>query len=647
MILSSEFTERYRNRPVNWGFKSGPNSIGEITYRRTYSRDDEKWWQTVARVVEGTYEILLNHCSRYHLPFDHKQARSDAEEMYERIFSFKFTPPGRGLWMMGTEFVRTRGSASLQNCGYVSTQNVASDFDKPFAFLMDMSMLGVGVGFDTRGAGKVTWRPSEGNRVVYVIPDSREGWVEATSMLLRWGFGVGPYPELDYSLVRKEGLPIKGFGGTSSGPGPLKRLHASLEELIRRQSGKPITCTDIVDVMNRIGQCVVAGNVRRTAEIAFGEHDDEEFLDLKNYEVSPHRAEYGWTSNNSVFAKVGQEYGGVARRIRLNGEPGLAWLENMRRYGRMIDPPDDKDYRVMGTNPCGEQSLENYELCTLVETYPHHHKDLKDFKRTLKYAYLYAKVVTLVPSHWPETNAVMLRNRRIGTSLAGVVQFLAKHGEKKLARWCDAGYEVLGHYDRVYSEWLCVRESIKKSSVKPGGTTPLLAGATPGGHYPTFRHYLRRIRFARSHPDLQAIRNAGYFTEPDARDPSSEVVELPVEGPDVPTETEVSLARKFHLAALLQRHWADNQVSFTATFHPEKEGGQIEDLLRAYDKGLKAISLLPLTEGGAYPQMPYEAITREQYESRVKDLKPIVWPEKVQHEDDEKYCDGPTCVLQL
>lgn len=39
---------------------------------------------------------------------------------------------------------------------------------------------------------------------------------------------------------------------------------------------------------------------RQTAEIAFGDPESDEYIDLKNYKVNPHRAEYGWTSNNSV-----------------------------------------------------------------------------------------------------------------------------------------------------------------------------------------------------------------------------------------------------------------------------------------------------------------------------------------------------------
>ena len=97
----------------------------------------------------------------------------------------------------------------------------------------------------------------------------------------------------------------------------------------------------------------------------------------------------------------------------------------------------------MGTNPCSEQSLESYELCTLVETFPFRAVDRQDYLRTLKFAYLYAKTVTLGKTHWPETNRVLLRNRRIGCSISGVAQFITKYGVEELRQWCEEGYKTL------------------------------------------------------------------------------------------------------------------------------------------------------------------------------------------------------------
>ena len=107
-------------------------------------------------------------------------------------------------------------------------------------------------------------------------------------------------------------------------------------------------------------------------------------------------------------------YKKVANQTAKNGEPGYVWLENIKAYSRINNGPDWKDKRAVGTNPCVEQSLESYELCTLVETFPNNHENLDDFLRTLKFAYLYAKTVTLGKTHWAESNKVVLRNRRIG-----------------------------------------------------------------------------------------------------------------------------------------------------------------------------------------------------------------------------------------
>ncbi len=645
-FLSTEFLSEYENKPVKWGFASGPNSLGEITYRRTYSRDGEQWWQTVRRVVEGTYEILYSHCKYYNIPFDISTSKKDAEKMYDLIFNFKFLPPGRGLWVMGSDHVREIGGCALNNCSFVSTSAIDKEYDKPFRFLMDVSMLGVGCGFDTKGADKLTWEPSTYNHIDIQIADSREGWVDSVGAMLRWGFGIGPCPVFDYSLIRPKGSPIRGFGGISEGPDSLIDLHNKLEEIIVSRNGKPVSSRDIVDIMNLIGCCVVAGNVRRSAEIALGSADDEVFMNLKNYDLNPDRADFGWTSNNSIFAEVGMNYEAIANRIADNGEPGLVWLDNIRKYSRLTDKPDNKDWRVVGTNPCAEQSLETYEVCNLVETFPHHHKTLAEYKETLKYAFIYAKAVSLVPTHWTETNAVMLRNRRIGTSMSGVAQFVSYKNEANLIKWSKAGYATLDHYDRVYSEWLCVRESIKKSSIKPSGTVSLLSGSTPGVHYPTYRYYIRRIRFAENHPDVASFIEAGYNVEPDLYSSGTVVVEFPVSGdPKVPTEREVSLEAKVELAVLLQEYWADNQVSCTATFDPKTERSKIVDVLKEYDKNLKSISFLPMSDDGAFAQMPYEAITKEKYEELISDLKPINWEYQSVHDMQDTGCDGAACML--
>ena len=139
----------------------------------------------------------------------------------------------------------------------------------------------------------------------------------------------------------------------------MKELHSSLVTVLGKNSGRVLSVTSIVDIMNLIGKCVIAGNVRRTAEIAFGDPGSEEYIDLKNYDKNPHRQHFGWTSNNSVFASLGMDYAEICERVCNNGEPGFAWLENMQAYSRMNGKPDYKDIRARGGNPCLEQTLES------------------------------------------------------------------------------------------------------------------------------------------------------------------------------------------------------------------------------------------------------------------------------------------------
>ena len=537
---------------------------------------------------------------------------------------------------MGTPVVHKKNlSAALNNCAFVSTEDMESNPTRPFEFLMDASMLGVGVGFDTKGRGKVSvLGPNDETPIKYVIDDTREGWVESLSMELKSYFGVKgvkqPRVEFDYSAIRPEGLPLKTFGGVSSGPGPLKDLHKSIAEVLDKRIGKTLDSRSIVDLFNLIGKCVVSGNVRRSAEIAFGEADDEEFLDLKNYEKNPDRMAYGWSSNNSVFAQIGMDYTNIANRLRDNGEPGLAWLENMQKFGRMADGPNWKDRRVKGGNPCLEQSLESYELCCLVETFPARHKSLEEYKRTLKFAYLYAKTVTLRMTHWPETNRVMLRNRRIGCSVSGVADFLGKHSLDELRIWLDEGYQTVQKWDEVYSNWFCIPRSIKTTSVKPSGTVSLLAGSTPGMHFPESRIYIRRMRMSKNDPLAKPLLEAGYSVVPAiGQEDTTVVAEIPIKLPEgVRVQSEVSMFEQLSLAAFMQRYWADNQVSCTVTFDPVTEGPHIAQMLQYFQYQLKGVSLFPKQDYGRFPQLPYEAISEEVYEQMTKDVKPIVFVDR-------------------
>lgn len=1093
-LLGNTFLDGYKLIKPPFGF----NGLGELVYYRTYSRlkdngENEVWWETIKRVVEGTYNFQKRWIESNELEWNTRKAQESAQLMYDKIFNMKFLPPGRGLWAMGSSIVEDRNlAAALFNCAFYSTENIAQDLAKPFLFMMDMSMLGVGVGFDVKGAGKIRIGEPSSSIEYFQIEDTRESWVESLEKLLISYFNSLMRVEFDYSKIRDEGLPIKGFGGVSSGPEPLRIMHEQIRETLNKNINQPISETTIADIMNLIGVCVVAGNVRRTAQVIFGNSASQEYLDLKNYKVNPHRETFGWSSNNSIFCDVGMNYQEAAERTRINGEPGYFWLENAKNYSRMCDKPDYKDIDVKGANPCFapetlialadgrdylsieqlakegkdvpvysvnkegiveikwarnprltqknqrmvkinldddssitvtldhkmrlrhgnfslakdlkvgdslcrfdkkidcmtkgkklykfthtdtnignpsrkaehrliakffntkqyeekydeykkngwlkgglvihhkdhdglnnrpenleimsfrdhntlhgkglvgpenpmwgrhhssktkkligqnnvqarrnkspngilaadiirqkrkeriqsfneraiksglkikrvkkaffkimngkmvkayqkriivlsecvickqelklrwdkrhiklcsknkchqrfckeyyhetmkgkiveafrnrqqntlekqsnvyldlknafnrnplkkewenkcrelkipvrfqnpkhpenpyvmtgyrelqqysesknhkvksiefltdksdvynltvddnytvgvitkieerqmsgifvfqcvEQSLQSGECCCLVETFPNNHSNYEEYQETLKCAYLYGKTVTLAKTHWKETNRIMLRNRRIGTSMSGIAQFIQNKGIHELKDWCERGYKHIQKLDEVYSSWLCVPRSIKMTSVKPSGSVSLLAGATPGLHYPESRYYIRRMRLS-IHSDLvQPLRDAGYNIEPCfGSEDSTLVVEIPVDIGEIRTLDEVSIWEQFELAAFMQQYWADNQVSCTVTFDPNTDGKDIEKCLNYYQYRLKAISLLPRAKIGAFRQMPYEKIDQQTFDKINKGITQLNFSNTTGEKAEiERFCDGDSCIIK-
>jgi intein/homing endonuclease len=1074
--LDPEFIAKFTGKKPKFGY----NGLGEFVFYRTYSRlkDDgkkETFVDMLQRVVEGCYEIQRVWCEKKKngeeknsdgeekkdgvafggmaLPWTRAKAQKSAQEMFQRMWDFKFLPPGRGLWVMGTPHMWKVGSSALNNCGFCSTQDITEDPAWQFCFVMDMSMLGVGVGFDTRGANKVTAVKPHDLETEWVIEDSREGWVDSLRALIE-SFTVRPelgIVRFDYSLIRPAGSEIKGFGGKASGPDTLKDLHRMVTKqfhnILRRKS-RLITSVDIVDFMNFIGRCVVAGNVRRSSEIALGDPADWDYMQMKDKTLfSEQLNSHRWASNNSIFAKVGMDYRRVAEQIAGNGEPGCLWLDNVQNYGRAIDGRQEGiDKRAIGTNPCftgdtrlltadgyarlediwmatgqheyhslgndplsiygemrivnknglvpatnvyrtgmgvdlfrvrfsdgssidatathefitltrqrvqkkvhydeqrtflrdlkigdmiplnhavhfgtyhdpayaelagwtigdgslspkkdgqiraqctcyesdidvvlpklrglmfelyaahnmssnqtpayagwhreqeyfehdemtigsnvlgrmlrsdgvdsgakhvvpnsvwcgtretvaaflrgfasadgyihitdngtisariwqanrellldcrlllsqfgiassvkfrrethkqlmndgkggkklydcktgweliisgrkqveafldqigfiqpekmlearkwlsehrgsnnsntgrythvvsvepigkgdtycltepsehrivvegcevgncGEQSLEDAELCCLCETFPAHHEDAADYHRTLKFAYLYAKTVTLLPTHCKKTNSVLLRNRRIGLSQSGIIQAFAKFGRRQvLEDFCNKGYEVVRHWDEIYSEWLCVSKSLKCTSVKPSGSVSLLAGATAGIHFtiaPT-RSYWRNVRVASDSTLIKSLLEAGYHVEKAVTDDKTSVVRFGVSEPDVPSVSEISIWQQTKNAVDYQRYWADNQVSCTIQFKPE-EAKDIPFVLESFDDELKGVSFLPIENNG-YPQQPYQPATPEEVAAYNAKLKPLNFDKDLM--DDAigtKFCDGDTCQI--
>jgi hypothetical protein len=407
------------------------------------------------------------------------------------------------------------------------------------------------------------------------------------------------------------------------------------------------------------GKAVVSGGKRRTALLALGYRADDDYANLKNPTLPENeerlgRDGWGWASNNSlkVTSAMDMDFESYAEQ-QIFREPGLFVEDLVQNYGRMADGYGYIQDPATGTNPCGEISLEDGETCNLVSINLMAQESEADFLDTIKYAYLYAKSVTLMPTSWPDTNYVSMRNRRIGCSVSGVAEFVERYGWATLRRWLDKGYKRIRHWDQIYSAWLCIRESIKVTTVKPEGTAALLSGSTPGVHYPVARNYIRRIQFSVNDPLLDVLDDAGYHIEPYVGNPDyTMVVEFPTMGSQIRDEQEVSVYEKVGLATMLQDVWSDNQVSFTATFDKDRPD-QLAAALRMNWGKYKSISCAPIYEvedadEAREMQLPYQGITLEQYQEMTKKLKEVdlelVYNNGVEAEGDA-YCDSDRCLI--
>ena len=643
-----------RKRTPSFGF----GQLGAAVYHRTYSREingkQENWADTIIRTIEGFGSIRKWWYTTHNIPWDEQYWQEYAMKMADAAFEMRWLPPGRGLQMGGTEYSYEVGAMSLQNCAATTIKKLSTDSE----WLMRALMSGVGVGFDTTSYSDRLFEPVEETEV-FLVPDSREGWSESVRRLIESYERGSRTVYFDYSKVRPAGAPIKRFGGVSAGPDPLIRLHERLRNVLRSYARNEISAVRLVtDVQNLIGTAVVSGGVRRTAEIALGKPHDEEFRRLKDFSryndegtlvyqgTADERVPWGYTSNNSIQLWNHEDFEvlpEVAEQLVVNGEPGLLNMINIQQHGRfgerMYDPA-----RLI--NPCGEQPLEDKEVCCLAEVFVNRCKTTEQFYEAIEFATAYASTVTLLPTDSMETNRIIEKNRRIGVSISAVAEWITKEHVSTVISKLRKGYKVARETNKRLATEARVPESIRVTTVKPSGSVSQLAGASPGVHYPQFGRYIRRMRVQEQAPIVEFLINAGVPHEQDVVSENTIIFEFPINLGKVRGQREVTMWQKGAIAMMMQQHWSDNAVSTTVTFSPKNEGSQVGDFLAFTMPQLKSISMLPIDEK-VYAQMPYEEITLKEYEERAAAMPQIDWSEFVGSDGEaELYCTTDYCEIR-
>ena len=627
------------------------STVGYITYKRTYARrldeaditsKTEEFPQTVERVVQAANDQLGCNFTE-----------AEQERLRKYLSELKGTVAGRFLWQLGTDTVNKLGLASLQNCAFT----VIDEPVRPFTWAMDLLMLGSGVGYNIQRKN-VDKLPEvninftaptrvDSNDADFIVPDSREGWVSLLGKTLKAAFLSVKEPTFTYStvLVRGRGAVIKGFGGTASGPEDLCDGIAKVSTILEKRAGKKLRPIDCLDIMNIIGAIVVAGNVRRSAQIAIGDADDVEYLLAKRWDMG-NIPSWRAMSNNSVVCndiKDLHEY--FWDGYEGKGEPyGLINLRLSRKIGRLGDT-NYPDPDVMGYNPCAEQSLAAYETCCLAEVYLSNIESKKEFIDVCKLLYRINKHSLSLPCHLQETADVVHKNMRMGIGVTGVLQ--ASDVQRS---WLNEAYTELRAFDKEYSAKHGFPESIKLTTVKPSGTLSLLPGVTSGCH-PAYSHYMiRRIRIAADHSLVQVCREHGYPVEYQRNfdgtdDHSTMVVSFPFAYPEgTKIAAEMTAIDQLEVVKWLQENWSDNSVSCTVYYRKEELPEIKKYLAKNYKNNHKSLSFLLHNEHG-FKQAPLEEITKEAYDSLVASTKLITKVEDASFEGDLE-CAGGVCPVK-
>ena len=639
--ISPEFVEQYKNKVPPWG------PLGYVTYKRTYARRAdtglEEWWQTVARCCQGILDVGGIF------------TRIEIEQLYDYVFNLKCCFSGRALWQLGTPNVERIGADSLQNCWHVAINE-----PNAFCFTFNQLMLGGGVGFNITPEqvyelpnvkyGVCIERRDE-HDVDFIVPDNREGWVDLLRRVLDAFFITGKNLIYSTTCIRQKGKPISSFGGVASGSEVLVDGIAKIAGILSSRVNYKLRPIDCLDILNIIGSVVVAGNVRRSAELAAGSPEDLLYLNAKNWSKS---SIPNWRnmSNNSVICNSIDElprdfwegyYG--------NGEPyGLINLELCRKYGRLEDGSNYRpDTYVTGTNPCGEVTLEPYEACNLGEIFLPNITSMDEFLTAASLMYKVCKTISKVPFSDPKVNAVVERNQRLGIGVSGLLQSSWVQAPTKF----NTVYHAIEELDNDYSRQLGVKTSIKLTTVKPSGTLSLLAGVTPGVHPAYARQYIRRIRFSSNDPLIKKCRDSGYHVEPQfnldgTRDLNTMIVSFPVQVPkNTIVASNLSAIDQLNFQILLQEYWSDNSVSMTC-YYKQSELEIIKEYLKNnFTESIKTVSFLLHSEHG-FTQAPYEEITEEQYKESIKNIKPIVDIEDNMEYDlvDNLECTSGSCPVK-
>ena len=652
-FLTDDFISPYKHK------KPPMTPLGEFVFYRTYSRyipDEnrrEEWWETVRRAVE--YNCSLAPTSV-----------AEAQTLYDNIFNLKQFPSGRTLWTGGTA-VSKHYPLSNYNCAGL----VVDSFDVyPQLFYLLMVGAGVGLRVTEDVVAKLPkvrsdfniiheaytpmeeWERTEFTELTFsfntaakiTIGDSKEGWTKALSIFLQLLYD-NSYRKVEtiiinYNNIRPRGERLKTFGGTASGHQGILTMFKKIEKVIknratitqtRRVQLKPIDCLDFGNI---IGENVVSGGVRRTAEIGLLDENDTEAIEAKDNlyiqegdEWKPnldilHRS----MSNNSIWytkKPSREEWKKNFEKMRFSGEPGFVNYEaGAKRRG---------DGRFGVVNPCGEILLDSAETCNLTTVNVFAFVDSKgklDKDELIKAQQLSARMgyrMTQPELELHNWNIAQKRDRLIGTSITGWQDMVnaTKMSYKEQAELLKDMRDAIHKAAYEYADQLGSNHPLLSTTVKPEGSLSQLPTVSSGVHYSHSPYYIRRVRINADDPLCKVAENLEWAIHPEIGQTldncTIKVIEFPVHAPGGKTKFEATALEQLENYKLFMKNYVDHNTSITVSVR-DHEWEEVEQWVYDNWEDCVALSFLSLDDN-FYQLAPYEAINQEEYEKRKKEMK--------------------------
>lgn len=719
-LLTNDFIEKYPDFPAHM------NALGKFVYYRTYSRfipelkRRETWKETCRRATEYNVGLGVTHLEKIGYVVDYEKFRKEAEELFDSMFNLRQFLSGRTLWVGGADGgVADKYPLANFNCSFI---NIRSWDD--LGDLFYLLLVGTGVGFKAtkefaqnlapiRTNIEVTHEPytlrypltkiadtslhliEDDTKAVIHVGDSKEGWVESLRVFFRLltekQYESVAQISIYYDYVRPKGARLHTFGGTASGYEPLKEMFEGIVKVLRNEIDPSLAPLErlhssdyskvrpihILDIGNLIGNNVVVGGVRRTAEIFLMDADDyesifakyginglwseaqfeqhEKIRDLmvaldipipawfdevgtRNYDANINGDQpfnfgrplhHRRMSNNSVAftTKPSRELLNlVFEMMQMEGEPGFINLEEARR----------RRPNAEGLNPCAEILLDSYGVCNLttvnlVEFVKDGQLDRQALIEAQRKSARAGLRMTLAELELPHWNAVQQRDRLLGTSLTGVKDALAllNYTPDQEAQLLDVLGNVAREEADKYAKELRVSAPLLVTTVKPEGTISQVAGGVSSGlHWSHSPYYIRRIRINAADPLAKAVQAIGWTINPEVGTPGDTheermtnartlVIDFPIASGATTTKDDVTAVEQLDTYFRFQEYYTEHNSSNTITVRKNDAVNEWEDAEEiVYDNWdeFTAVSFLELS-GGTYQLAPYEAISREQYEA--------------------------------